>query len=69
MNTFLATQCVALSSDDSVLAAGDITGRVLIWHDFAAAVPSDLREGVAAGKRRVEVGGFAVLCSSGLFAL
>ena len=60
-------QCVALSSDDSVLAAGDVTGRVLIWRDFAAAVPADLREGVAAGKRRVEVGaglGCVFLCVS-----
>ena len=46
---------MALSCDDSVLAAGDVTGRVLIWRDFMAAVPADLREGVAAGKRRTEV--------------
>jgi len=51
----LCAQSVAMSSDDSVLAAGDATGRVLIWRDFAAAVPADLREGVAAGKRRAEV--------------
>eukprot|EP00983_Pelagomonas_calceolata_P051528 1142459-Pelagomonas_calceolata.AAC.2 len=52
-------QCVALSSNDSVLAAGDVTGRVLIWRDFAAAVPADLREGVATGKKRAECSRFS----------
>jgi hypothetical protein len=52
----LILQCVALNHDETVLAAGDATGRVLIWRDFAAAVPNDMRDGVAAGKRRAEVG-------------
>lgn len=47
---------MALSSDESVLAAGDVTGRVLIWRDFAGAVPTDMREGGGVGKRRAEVG-------------
>jgi len=33
-------QCVAVSPSGDRLAAGDATGRILIWHPLAAAVNS-----------------------------
>ncbi|GFH29952.1 uncharacterized protein HaLaN_28707, partial [Haematococcus lacustris] len=44
--------CLALSADDSVLAAGDDSGRILIWRDLAAALPEDKRAGLHSGKLR-----------------
>ncbi|KAJ9513792.1 hypothetical protein QJQ45_020871, partial [Haematococcus lacustris] len=44
--------CLALSADDSVLAAGDDSGRILIWRDLAAALPEEKRAGLHSGKLR-----------------
>jgi NET1-associated nuclear protein 1 (U3 small nucleolar RNA-associated protein 17) len=31
-------QCAAIDSTDSLLAAGDVSGRIQIWHNFPAAL-------------------------------
>ena len=31
--------CVAISSDETLIAAGDVTGRILIWRNFSSHVP------------------------------
>jgi NET1-associated nuclear protein 1 (U3 small nucleolar RNA-associated protein 17) len=31
-------QCAAFDATDSIIAAGDISGRILIWHDFPRAL-------------------------------
>jgi hypothetical protein len=31
-------QCAAMDPSDTILAAGDVSGRILLWHDFPAAV-------------------------------
>ncbi|KAG2432689.1 hypothetical protein HYH02_006674 [Chlamydomonas schloesseri] len=35
--------CLAISADDSLIAAGDASGRILIWRAFEHSVPSGLR--------------------------
>lgn len=35
-----AITCVSISPDGSRLAAGDVTGRIVVWHDVASAVTS-----------------------------
>jgi NET1-associated nuclear protein 1 (U3 small nucleolar RNA-associated protein 17) len=45
---------VALSSDDAVLAAGDASGRILIWRDLLPLVPVEARSGAHAGKQQLE---------------
>ncbi len=42
-------QCVALSQDDTVLAAGDISGRILIWRNPAECLPHPSRAGGGGG--------------------
>ncbi len=41
----LSPQCVAISADESMIAAGDAPGRIQIWRDFAPHVPTIKREG------------------------
>lgn len=41
----LSPQCLAISPDDSLIAAGDASGRILLWRSFAPHVPT-------AGSRR-----------------
>ncbi|GFR41531.1 hypothetical protein Agub_g2190 [Astrephomene gubernaculifera] len=36
--------CLAISADDSLIAAGDVTGRLLIWRAVESRVPSALRD-------------------------
>ena len=33
-------QCVAISADESMIAAGDISGRIQIWRNFGVHVPA-----------------------------
>ncbi|GLI71536.1 hypothetical protein VaNZ11_016768 [Volvox africanus] len=42
--------CLAISADNSLIAAGDVSGRILIWRSFEHSVPSALRQGEHAGK-------------------
>ncbi|KAG2482851.1 hypothetical protein HYH03_018242 [Edaphochlamys debaryana] len=42
--------CLALSSDGSLLAAGDASGRVLLWRGLEPAVPAALRREEHSGK-------------------
>jgi NET1-associated nuclear protein 1 (U3 small nucleolar RNA-associated protein 17) len=46
-----AITCVAISPDGGKLAAGDATGRILIWHDVAATLASRAAD-LAAQKQR-----------------
>ncbi|GAX72998.1 hypothetical protein CEUSTIGMA_g450.t1 [Chlamydomonas eustigma] len=42
--------CVAISADETMIAAGDASGRIQIWRNFAAHVPAVKRgEGAASG--------------------
>ncbi|GLC42212.1 hypothetical protein PLESTB_000643100 [Pleodorina starrii] len=41
--------CLALSADDSLIAAGDVSGRILLWRSFEHCVPSALRDREAGG--------------------
>ncbi|KXZ45497.1 hypothetical protein GPECTOR_54g239 [Gonium pectorale] len=36
--------CLAISADDSLIAAGDASGRILLWRAFEHSVPSALRD-------------------------
>ncbi|GIL68600.1 hypothetical protein Vafri_21848 [Volvox africanus] len=42
--------CLAISADNSLIAAGDVSGRILIWRSFEHSVPSALRQGEHTGK-------------------
>ncbi|EFJ41335.1 hypothetical protein VOLCADRAFT_107736 [Volvox carteri f. nagariensis] len=42
--------CLALSPDDSLIAAGDVSGRILLWRSFEHSVPAALRDGEHSGK-------------------
>ncbi|GIM13128.1 hypothetical protein Vretimale_16329, partial [Volvox reticuliferus] len=42
--------CLAISADNSLIAAGDMSGRILIWRSFEHSVPSALRQGEHSGK-------------------
>lgn len=44
----LLLQCAAFDATDSIVAAGDVTGRILIWHNFPAAL-QEWSNGTAAG--------------------
>lgn len=38
-------QCVALSQDETVLAAGDVSGRIQVWRNIGSAIPPSTRPG------------------------
>jgi NET1-associated nuclear protein 1 (U3 small nucleolar RNA-associated protein 17) len=40
-----AAQCCAISSDESMIAAGDASGRIQIWRNFGQHVPLIKRDG------------------------
>lgn len=42
-------QCLALSPDETMLAAGDVSGRILIWRGLEGVVPKEAREGAHQG--------------------
>lgn len=50
-----AFTCVAVSPDGSRVAAGDVTGRILIWHDLKQGIEAALK-GDVGGRTRREAG-------------
>lgn len=46
--------CAALSSDGSKLAAGDTTGRILVWHDVAATAAAAQQAKAASGGATID---------------
>ncbi len=37
-------QCAALGPGDAHVAGGDVSGRIMVWYDFARAMPQSGRE-------------------------
>lgn len=57
--------CLAIAPDDSAIAAGDASGRILLWRGFQHHVPLARREGDHSGKHHIGSGGGAAPSSLG----
>jgi NET1-associated nuclear protein 1 (U3 small nucleolar RNA-associated protein 17) len=51
-------QCCAIDASDTILAAGDVSGRIVIWHGFQKALPAGGASSNSAG------GGAAPACTT-----